>query len=406
MSSKIKNSITGLVLVFLSVFLAVFVVEVMLRFTMLKWLVPRRNDFQPVGYYAHDDSAGYDIAPRFATSTHKFADGSFNIWSNSIGCYDTEYAGGPYIYLAGDSFTWGFSAFEDKWGKIIEDATGLRTLKCGVNGYGTKQSFLKAKKIINLLREKPSLIILGYYENDALDDSVFPGRVVYDGYLTDVSGGEERSIAELVKDVPMVANLSRKYCMPGKPVHPSIQRVKCFMFRNSIVYHLVKNTIKNLVPQSFLSSTGVVNVSDSYDMGEEKIDLSFAEHLGHILELKLYADSIGSSLFVVIIPTRAEVYDDKNNARNEKVARYLFSHGIEYLDLTDKFRHARAFSDESLYWKQDGHWNARGNHLAGYLIARHIIYQNLTEVENTDIKITEINSNLSTEFGLFAEDKI
>src|ERR1700675_424724 len=45
----------------------------------------------------------YDIKPNVSTTTHTFADTSYPIWSNSLGCFDYEYNGErPYVLLVGD----------------------------------------------------------------------------------------------------------------------------------------------------------------------------------------------------------------------------------------------------------------------------------------------------------------
>ena len=88
-------------------------------------------------YYVADPERGFDIAPNRPTTLH-YVDGTlYPVWSNSLGCFDVE--PGPadrYVYLAGDSFAWGFTPFGDKLGTVLERRLGVPVLKCGVSGAG------------------------------------------------------------------------------------------------------------------------------------------------------------------------------------------------------------------------------------------------------------------------------
>jgi len=71
-----------------------------------------------------------------------------------LGCFDAPFKNDrDYAVLVGDSFTWGWTPFGEKFGTIIEESCGIRILKCGVGGYGTKQEFLKLKKIVKNIKE-------------------------------------------------------------------------------------------------------------------------------------------------------------------------------------------------------------------------------------------------------------
>ena len=108
----------------------------------------------------------------------------YDIWSNELGCFDEPYRGEKdVILLVGDSFTHSYAPFADKWGTRLEKLLHYRVLKCGVNGYGTRQELLKAQEIIARIHRSPRLIIVGYFWNDLLDDSAFPSLTAVDGYL-------------------------------------------------------------------------------------------------------------------------------------------------------------------------------------------------------------------------------
>ena len=110
----------------------------------------------------------------------------YRIWSNELGCFDEPYHGEKnYILLVGDSFTHAYAPFPDKWGTRIEKLLHYRVLKGGVTGYGTYQELLKAKEIIAKVKNRPQLIIVGYFWNDLSDDYSFPDLTVVDGFLVE-----------------------------------------------------------------------------------------------------------------------------------------------------------------------------------------------------------------------------
>lgn len=138
----IKQNIENIFLVIVSVVVTLIVIDLALSFSKYRFVIKKQPYL--VNYFQKDTELGFDIAPNFAITSHLFSDTSYDIWSNSKGCFDYEYNGElPFIYLTGDSFTWGFTPFEDKWGTQMEKFLGRRVLKCGVNGFGTKGEFIK-----------------------------------------------------------------------------------------------------------------------------------------------------------------------------------------------------------------------------------------------------------------------
>jgi hypothetical protein len=173
----IKNTL----LVLASITVTLGALEVVLHLSSIRYafLPP----LEPRGYVRYDSVLGFDIAPDVATTTHQFYDLSYPVWSNELGCFDMPYHGEtPFIYMTGDSFTWGWTPFQDKWGTQLQALLGLRTLKCGVNAYGTRHEYLKTERDLVRLSAPPKFVILGYLGgNDADDDAAFPEYVGYDG---------------------------------------------------------------------------------------------------------------------------------------------------------------------------------------------------------------------------------
>lgn len=355
------------ILIFISAVGAVFFLETILRLASFKKILPVQSF--PQYYFRDDRQLGYDIAEKFPLSRHLFHEKPYSIWSNDLGCFDEPYDGKtPYIYLAGDSFAWGFAPFEDKWGRQLELITTKRVLKCGVPGFGVKQEFIKAKRLFEKL-PPPQLVMLSYFINDAEDDYSFPNRLVYNGYLVKKED-KKLDYESMAKQLSEIDRLSKKYCMWTWPEHPEFQRIKCLFTKHSVLYNIFKNSVKNLFPTGFLRKLKIVNPPLPAAVLKEA---DWEEHYQNIVSFYKLARSYGAEFLMVLVPIREDVYDNTiSDKRYASVKSFLQENNIPFLDLFSDFRAVAISSQKQLYWKHDSHWNANGNRLAALLIARHI----------------------------------
>lgn len=377
----------------------ILLLEGVLRFTQFQRLIATVR--VPRFYYRPDLGRGFDIAPNFPTSTISFAGMTYPIWSNELGCFDRSYQGErPSIYLAGDSFTWGFAPYEAKWGTRLEVFTGVRTLKCGVGGYGTKQELLKAQEILTRV-PAPRLVLLAYFrENDPEDDFSFPNKLVYDGYLLKKPEGDtKRSFEEMQSRLPDLYTYGSRYCMQTRPAHPALQRVKCLLTRHSITYLLLKNGIKQWISVDHLQKVGVVNapVVDSVPLTTTDTQA----HLQHLREMQEFAKSKGSDFLVVLVPPMQDVQISPGTPDPEQALKeYLVTARIPYLDLREDFQRVDPTA-RSLYWEGDPHWNVRGNQLASLLIGRAVLDRSAW-IPHRDEKRAELEQLIKQEFPLLS----
>ena len=330
-----KNTI----LIIASIIFTLVLTDVVLYFSHYRYLIGKF--VHPQFYYQKDEEIGFDIKPNFATTTHIFSDGEYPIWSNSLGCFDEEYKGEiPYIYLTGDSFTWGFAPFENKWGTILEKELNIRVLKCGVTGYGTREEVIKTTRHLGKL-PLPELIIVGYTEgNDIIDNINFPAGTVQNGYLMRnlAKNGVTKEEAEIKYD------LLDRYCTSVPPKYPILQKVKCWLHNYSVLYNVAGKI------RSYFS------VSENQDSIEKD---SFSEeeyntHLEDIRKFKLLADQKGVKLLFVLI-----------QGDTKELKFFLGKERISYIDL-------ETLNDKSFRWGIDGHWNIEGNRIAGEKVAKFI----------------------------------
>jgi hypothetical protein len=331
---QIKDCLRNGLLMVVSALTMLIVLELILWLTPLKVFVPFLA--QPRPYYVASDERGFDIGFSQATTSHVFTDGSFSVWSNELGCFDMSYSNEESIYVTGDSFAWGFSDFDDKWGTLLEKKIGTRVLKCGVDGYGTKQELLKAREIIGRLEKKPNRIIVSYLgANDVDDDLAFPHYTVIDGYRVPIYQG--------------VATAT------------PLARFKRFMTAHSGLYNMSKNSIRNVFSRQAPVATSTTGYTEA----------QYKNNFKNIYGFIGLATTTNASLTIVLVPSKAELVAGQTTYNNE-LKKYLQAFpAVQVIDLYPDFK-AHFDRGEQLYWKKDGHWNEAGNKLAAELIARAI----------------------------------
>lgn len=325
----------------------------------------------PKDYYVEDDERGFDIGKE--KSGQHWVDGvTYPIWSNSLGCYDVEHTDyANYVYFAGDSFTWGYAPFEAKFGTLIEQATGTRILKCGVEHTGQRHQFSKFAAIVEEISTLPKAIFVFHFENDVANDYAYPHSTVIDGWLMDmVSVNAEHELIyhsrrqletrkrDTLKRIELQGNQKEH-------VSSSIQNIKSMAKRFSITANLL-NTVKvklmsstdsntpkaQTESESFYTLPYITNGAYSY------LDNNFAiPNQEAILKFKRYADSRGIKLIVVLIPRHRSTFDPNWYA---EMHTFLNRNGIQFIDLARSFAE-RNLDPTEIYWRGDPHFNRLGN---------------------------------------------
>lgn len=390
-----KKHIVNIFISLISIAFTLLAFEFVLRFTNFTALVPLL--VYPKDYFIADEKIGHDIAKNFPESDYSMLESKHKIWSNNLGCFDKDFATSTedYMLLVGDSFTWGYTPFEKKWGRVLEDHLKNRVLKCGVTGFGTKQELLKSKKVLEGLHD-PKMIIVGYYDNDPGDDFDFPRRTVYEGYLV---GNIEKNGVSKDEAQRTYANLYN-YCVTDVPKNAGIQRVKCWLTNHSVVYQLVKPALKNVLSKVFghsvLDSVGIVNIPNdakpTTNISEKDL---YEKHYKNILDFQKYANSKNSDLVFVLIPTLADLSNtDTKSTSLYKTEKFLESVGISYINLTQGFKTYGFGKPEKFYWTKDSHWNEAGNKLAGTLVAEYLIKNRLVNIKNSGEEADKIEREL------------
>ena len=218
------------------IFALLVVLEVVLRHTPIN---DARNPLTapPDGYYVSDKTLGFRIARNFPEEWFAFRGPGHPVFSNRFGCFDRPVRldpGEPYILAIGDSFAWGYNPLDAKWTSIIERRSGVRVLKCGVLGTGTRYQLQHVRRLLEELPHPPALVIHLYDTTDFNDDFTYPGE--------EMSGGHRR---ETFLRIRLSDGLRVPIGDPGsgpsrKPVYA---RSDSLLGKHSILYNVVKLTL-------------------------------------------------------------------------------------------------------------------------------------------------------------------
>ena len=342
--------LTAVFLVVTSVVCTLVLAEVLLRHTDMRGYMPSLK--MPSVYIRYNNQEGMpDITPNFPTSTDHMVDWQYPVWSNNIGCFDSTFATGtkPYIYLAGDSFAWGFAPFEDKWGTVFEKHLGLRVAKCGVPGFGTGQELIKATSIINAVGD-PDVIVVGYYGNDPRNDIYF---------------AEHHILGEPFDN--------RDFCKAAVPAQ--FLWWKCWLDAHSLLYNILKSDLQSTRMPPGISRTAQTFFFLSKALPHILTEDEYRVNEQNILGFRSLAQAHNARLLFVLIPTREEVQNPATatpTLSNTSIKKFLEREDITTLDLLPGLK---KFFDERhvpLYWTHDPHLNREGNHLVGELVSDYI----------------------------------
>jgi hypothetical protein len=416
----------NLALLTASILVAVGGAELTLRYTVYGAPAQEMQSFTffPRYYHKADPINGHDIAPNFPATEIKVRDyyvtfGShYTVSSNELGCRDDRFSGEePYVLLVGDSFAWGQVPFEHAFGTLVEELIGVRVLKCGVCGYGTRNERHKLEQVVNRAGRPRAIIVAYFLENDLIDDYLFPEYSVLDGYLMSRTGlPDSQSIERRVQSDEVLADKLQKY----QEHHEGtlVLDVKSFMANHSRVYNLIRNA-RSL--RQVASTLGVADpppplqrnhaVSPIFHPLDDFAWLrqAWKIHLENLRELKQAAESHNVKLLLVVIPTKEQVYEYLRPSTkgmdweypNRRLREFFQEEKIDFLDLLPELRkHAdpkaklELDSREDFYWPHDGHFNVKGNRLAALLISRHILEQSFIDVVDRSRQLSQVNQLL------------
>ncbi len=140
----------------------------------------------PRNHFTKHPERGFDIdynsKPVIATKPDEIK--PYPVWGNHIGCFDENIKNQSkyVIYLAGDSFTWGYAPYEKKFGTKLENELGVDVAACGVTHTGQRHQFQKFKEVSQKLGYFPETVFVNVVFNDIDNDLSHPHTTVIEGY--------------------------------------------------------------------------------------------------------------------------------------------------------------------------------------------------------------------------------
>lgn len=296
-------------------------------------------------YYRRSETRGFDIAPGARSVSWDPPDvAPYPIWGNSVGCFDDEppAATAPAIYLAGDSFTWGYAPYDTKFGTVIERRTGLLVYACGVTNTGTRHQFDKFLEVAKSFPGWPALVIVNVFTNDIADDFAFPHTTVVDGAWVEDAHLERHD-----------GELSVRRAAPEREI-PGSGDLKYYLKTYSATANIVV-ALKRAIDRSLAPAQHAV--SALYRKGTFPIQADFAApHRQAVKRWLKHAADNGYAIRFALIPDGDQVGTDIY----QEYKQFIREAGGTPWDFGG-YLTKNGLSRDKLYWPYNGHFTPAGN---------------------------------------------
>ena len=325
----------------------------------------------PRGYNVADPVMGFDTQKNASPVAFNMADGSFEIFSNELGCFDHHTlaeikAAKEYDYFAGDSFTWGYGNYAQNIPSVYEKKSGRFSVKCGIIHSGQQHQFEKFQRTVKLIGSYPKRVILGFYENDVANDFAYPHTSVIEGYEVDTLRFDPQRFQLVPRDMEAV----RKVILAG--LNPKSQswnvRTDAWLEKYSLSWNLIQFGIQKAKPQA-LSTIYAISEGVSYYKGKGYESAEVTKKNRTAIERWIEdAKTHHYELIMVLIPPKLH---HGNTQFYGGLRDYLDSKQVRFIDLTEPF-HESGLRSEKLYWMNDGHLHNEGNVFVGEYLAKTI----------------------------------
>jgi hypothetical protein len=342
----------------------------------------------PRGYFTSHTSRGFDIKPG-ARGNHSVDGVTYSIWSNSLGCFDHEWQPVPvgYYYFAGDSSTWGYTPYEQKFATLFEKRTGIPSLKCGVPHTGELHEFDKFKDIVRRVGVPPKHVIVAYSSNDIANDYVYPHSTVVDGWLVDDVFLDSKNYGRVHVDRDWIKGKMAEALAPRREslINALWGGAKAKIRQCSISAHVFSIAVRRartaLGLDSVEPSGGVPyndrlvrNLYSLYDLYVQGGKLRYANteftaaNRRVLMDWRDHAKVNGYQLTFLLVSYR-EIHE--NVGFWAELKEFMRANDMDYIDLGEEFRTLGAEADQ-VYWAIDGHMSPGGNKLVADTLVRRL----------------------------------
>jgi lysophospholipase L1-like esterase len=337
---------------------------------------------------------------------------------NSKGLRDQEHpyekrAGTFRVLILGDSFVEGYSVDStDLVSEILETELNkarpgptIEVINGGTSGYSTDQEFLFYRE--EGAKYTPDLVILMMFHNDIY----YNAQPLYRDYAKPLFVVQDGQLALTNVPLPVPTRVARDDADEENADAQSARRGAGGVFSRTashlLSYRLVGQQLRLHLPDvaEGLRQLGLMQAVAAPKPKKIPQELSVFARMetpaftaawtateAILQEFSRVAQASGAELLLFLIPDKAEVYaadweatqkaydistqewdPATPNSRIKDIAQRL---GLRMLDPLPAFQQA-ASQGERLYYRQDGHWNARGHQLAAQLIQRYLVNHDL-----------------------------
>jgi hypothetical protein len=336
----------------------------------------------PRFHLQNHDQRGFDIAPngqRVLTSSKPSEGDPYYVWGNSIGCFDKPPPVGIQygVYLAGDSFTWGYTPFDKKFGTLLEKKLNIPIAKCGVTHTGQRHQFSKFKDIVQELGYYPRVVVVNVVFNDADNDYHYPHSKVIDGYQVEDVQWRIKNINKIETQRLGIKKLTDDYNeYLDKPNNNTWRtfdprRLSATFALAGKVSKRIISVVKPTNNEAWIRSPYGISrrqarVHATYDSTSE----TSKKNLDAISKWIADSKSNGYRLIFSLIP-------DKTGYNFSGLKKYISSSGGEVYDFTDYIgKSTYSGNAQKLYWEIDGHFNPSGDRLYSEFLHEKIVSGN------------------------------
>jgi hypothetical protein len=356
--SPLNCKLLGLILVAASVLAACSIAEVVLR------VLP-------------PEVRGYDLGDRIFIHPQEFTK---DRTKNSLGYHDVEHAAGSTectrVFLMGDSYVEALSVpLSQTVGRKLEESLNehssrpFEVLSIGRSGWGLERELRALKELAP--KYQPDIVVTLFLTlNDVLDGS------------PELRQRQREITSQLLRHRPGWLSLR----FEDAPV---------LIFERSELNRFLSFRLGLLSSRRHARASGEAGIPVAYSVYRQDYDAAWTAAWVHTEEMleetERYTREIGARYLLVSASTPQGVLGTQRGLAQleysypamkefswdlDKADRLISEicqrHGVPCLLLEPSFRRS-VLGGDRLHWRHDGHWNARGNELAGESIAAFVL---------------------------------
>lgn len=325
------------------------------------------NAFYPQDYFIVDTQTGFDIGANRQAEHFVPEFGIYPVWSNEIGCFDENIVPGTdiskSIYLAGDSFTWGYAPYDTKFGTLLKNRTDARVLSCGISHSGQQHQFLKFQRNMTRLNAYPAIVVVNVSFNDIENDYTFPHTTVIDGWQVDTV--RVRANGEIVpREMDEIKAVMQRIVFDAN--NPSLKfRAKRFIGHYSasaqILFAIIQRARAVSITHEKRSTDEPRNIYTLFGGSRvHRFDSELANrNRAALLAWRQDAETNGYRLVIALIPPAGHVSDQEYY---RALRQFLAAREFEYYEFSQSaVVRQNATASTSYYWQFDSHFSIEGN---------------------------------------------